>query len=181
MSTTTTNLNLEKPAVTDKYNIEVFNSNMDIIDSVVKENQDIISSHSSVISQFLPTYAKEMSKQSGDFGWVKVLTIPNVSYKTAFNVEAYSLAASIEKRGHWKAICCVGTNNNSLHLIYGTNGINTSDFDYRQLSDGSYELWFHIPQYTSYGVYVTSAYGTLPNITMVGELGTPSGTVCSIY
>ena len=35
--TTTTNYNLQKPLSTEKYNIDIFNQNMDILDSALKE------------------------------------------------------------------------------------------------------------------------------------------------
>lgn len=38
--TTTTNIRLEKPSATDKYNINVQNNNMDKIDAAIKALQD---------------------------------------------------------------------------------------------------------------------------------------------
>ena len=35
--TTTTNYKLQKPLPTEKYNIDIFNQNMDILDSTLKE------------------------------------------------------------------------------------------------------------------------------------------------
>lgn len=127
------------------------------------------------LAYLLPLRKINLNKPSADYGWCKILTM-TCTYNAVFEIESYSNASALNSRGHFKLIVAVGTNNNILNVIYATNGLSASDFDFRKLDDGSYEVWFHIPQYTGYETFITAKYSALPEITLSGEIGTPIGT-----
>ena len=51
MPNTTTNYNLTKPLETERYDVQVFNNNADIIDTQMKSNADSIANVNSKVEQ----------------------------------------------------------------------------------------------------------------------------------
>ena len=102
---TTDNLQLEKPLINENYDIEVFNRNMDKIDSAIKEANSRVSENKSNISSLQTKVDNgQMHKLTQDTG--NVLPVPSKNFNDVIKTGFYYIGSgSIELNapsgGNW--------------------------------------------------------------------------------
>lgn len=84
MATFTTNLNLEKPDLTENYDINVINNNSDVLDTAIKEIQDTLATINTTLQSIqstLSTLQSQVTTNSSSIGTLntKVTTLENNS------------------------------------------------------------------------------------------------------
>lgn len=106
------------------------------------------------------------------------------SSQLSFDVEAFSNAPNVDKRGDWRLrIDATGSNVNNIavSIIYGNRGINSDSFRVYNSTDGkTIDLYFYLPQWTRYEFKVYDQYlqwGDDFTVTPVLTAETPSGDV----
>lgn len=95
---TTPNYGLTKPAATDNYNIDVFNGNADIVDTQMKSNADLITTHTSDTNNPHHTTPEQIGAVQGNTAswvatavvssdaWTQNLTVPNFEFSEGCQV-----------------------------------------------------------------------------------------------
>lgn len=113
--------------------------------------------------------------------WYKILTYTGDS-AISLKVIGGSTVGGLEGRGNFEVLISSGTNNNSATIIYGTKGINTTNFKFIDKGNNNYELWFKIPQFTYYKITTYRQTNDAPTtINFNGGVGTPSGTEIGFF
>jgi hypothetical protein len=127
-----------------------------------------------------PNATWTLNKSSSGSGWYKAVKIDKTESTFTVEITGYSSVSSISTRGHFKLILSAGSNNAYAHIIYATNGLSASSFDYRYTSSNSYVFYFYIPQYTPYTMSIKTVAGAIPTFTTYNVAETPAGTVAPV-
>lgn len=135
MASQTTNYKLTKPSSTDKYNIDVFNNNTDILDTTLKSQETKISN--------IETRATSLEKV-GDFlrlgGGSDYTLTWNASYTDYYNYDFGTTAASAGSTFSASGTTGILVNEACWCLISGAIELNASEATYQVRVNKSYVI-----------------------------------------